>query len=88
VTAAAGSAVVFDSMLFHRGGVNTSARPRRGLNHLYGLPFVKQQIDLPRALGGRYSEDEALARFLGYESAAEESVVAWREKRLGRLKES
>jgi ectoine hydroxylase-related dioxygenase (phytanoyl-CoA dioxygenase family) len=88
VTAAAGSAVVFDSMLFHRGGVNSSARPRRGLNHLYGLPFVKQQIDLPRALGGRYSEDESLARFLGYESAAEESVVAWREKRLGRLKES
>lgn len=88
VTAAAGSALVFDSMLFHRGGINVSGRPRRGLNHLYGLPFVKQQIDLPRALGGRYSDDEFLGRFLGYESAAAESVVAWRAQRLGRLKES
>jgi ectoine hydroxylase-related dioxygenase (phytanoyl-CoA dioxygenase family) len=88
VNATAGSALVFDSMLFHRGGVNASDGPRRGLNHLYGLPFVKQQIDLPRALGGRYSEDEFLARFLGYESAAAESVVAWRTKRLERLKES
>ena len=88
INAPAGSAVVFDSMIFHRGGVNTSGRARRGLNHLYGLPFVKQQVDLPRALGGRHSDDEFLARFLGYESAPAESVAAWRAKRLERVKES
>ena len=32
----------------------------RGLNHLYCLPFIKQQISLPQALTGRYSDDEFL----------------------------
>jgi ectoine hydroxylase-related dioxygenase (phytanoyl-CoA dioxygenase family) len=85
VSARAGSAIVFDSMLFHRGGVNTSAQPRRGLNHLYALPFIKQQIDVPRILGGKYSDDEFLSKFLGYESEAAESVVHWRSQRLKRL---
>lgn len=85
VSAGAGSAIVFDSMLFHRGGINTSAQPRRGLNHLYALPFIKQQIDVPRILGGKYSDDEFLSKFLGYESEPAESVVHWRMQRLKRL---
>jgi ectoine hydroxylase-related dioxygenase (phytanoyl-CoA dioxygenase family) len=82
VNAKAGSAIVFDSMLFHRGGVNSSKHPRRGLNHLYSLPFIKQQIDLPRILGGKYADDDFLRKFLGYESQAAEDVVQWRTKRL------
>jgi ectoine hydroxylase-related dioxygenase (phytanoyl-CoA dioxygenase family) len=81
--AKAGSAIVFDSMLFHRGGVNRSRGPRRGLNHLYGLPFIKQQINLPRMLGGKYSDDKFLSRFLGYESEPASDVREWRLKRLG-----
>jgi ectoine hydroxylase-related dioxygenase (phytanoyl-CoA dioxygenase family) len=86
VSARAGSAIVFDSMLFHRGGVNTSAQPRRGLNQFYALPFIKQQIDMPRILGGKYSDDDFLSKFLGYQSEAAESVVHWRRQRLKRLK--
>ena len=82
VNAKAGSAIVFDSMLFHRGGVNSSKHPRRGLNHLYSLPFIKQQIDLPRILDGKYADDDFLRKFLGYESQAAEDVVQWRTKRL------
>ena len=82
VNAKAGSAIVFDSMLFHRGGVNSSKHPRRGLNHLYSLPFIKQQIDLPRMLNGKYADDAFLRKFLGYESQAAEDVVQWRTKRL------
>lgn len=82
VNAKAGSAIVFDSMLFHRGGVNASKHPRRGLNHLYSLPFIKQQIDLPRILDGKYADDDFLRKFLGYESQAAEDVVQWRTKRL------
>lgn len=85
INARRGSAVVFDSMLFHRGGINTSKSARRGLNHLYALPFIKQQINLPRILGGRYSDDEFLSKFLGYESEPAESVVDWRGKRLKRV---
>jgi len=80
--AKAGSAIVFDSMLFHRGGVNRSQSPRRGLNHLYGLPFIKQQINLPRILGGKYGGDALLSRFLGYESEPADSVQQWRLKRM------
>lgn len=85
VNAAAGSVLVFDSMLFHRGGFNRSDHPRRGLNHMYALPFIKQQISFPRMLNGKYREDQFLSKFLGYESEPEESVVQWRAKRLDRL---
>jgi ectoine hydroxylase-related dioxygenase (phytanoyl-CoA dioxygenase family) len=85
--AAAGSAIVFDSMLFHRGGMNRSQSPRRGLNHLYSLPFIKQQISLPKILDGKYSDDEFLSRFLGYESEPAASVKQWRLKKLGQLQD-
>jgi ectoine hydroxylase-related dioxygenase (phytanoyl-CoA dioxygenase family) len=85
VNAKAGSAIVFDSMLFHRGGVNSSTHPRRGLNHLYSLPFIKQQIDMPRILKGKYADDDFLRKFLGYESEPAGDVVQWRTKRLNAL---
>lgn len=85
INAAAGSALVFDSMLFHRGGFNRSPHVRRGLNHLYALPFIKQQIDLPQALAGKHSDDPFLRKFLGYESEPARSVVDWRTERLARV---
>jgi ectoine hydroxylase-related dioxygenase (phytanoyl-CoA dioxygenase family) len=85
IEAAAGSVVVFDSMLYHRGGHNRSRAPRRAVNHMYTLPLVKQQISLPRMLGGKYRDDPFLAKFLGYESESEESVVAFRRNRLARI---
>ncbi|MFL6231265.1 MAG: phytanoyl-CoA dioxygenase family protein [Pyrinomonadaceae bacterium] len=85
IEAKAGCALVFDSMLYHRGGHNRSPRVRRALNHMYTPPLIKQQINLPKMLGGRYSDDPFLARFLGYESESDESVAAFRENRLRRL---
>jgi ectoine hydroxylase-related dioxygenase (phytanoyl-CoA dioxygenase family) len=85
IDAAAGSAVVFDSMLYHRGGHNRSTRVRRAINHMYTIPFIKQQISLPKILKGRYSDDPFLAKFLGYESEPDESVVEFRRRRLGRI---
>lgn len=84
VEAAAGSALVFDSMLYHRSGHNRSPRPRRAINHMYTIPFVKQQISLPKILKGRHGDDPFLARFLGYESEPDCSVVEFRERRLRR----
>jgi ectoine hydroxylase-related dioxygenase (phytanoyl-CoA dioxygenase family) len=85
VEAEAGDALVFDTMLYHRGGHNRSPRPRRGLNNVYALPFVKQQISLPRALNGRLSDDPFLRKFLGYESEPGDNAFEWRERRLARL---
>jgi hypothetical protein len=86
VEAEAGSFIVFDSMLFHRAGVNRSDRPRRAVNQVFSIPLIAQQISLPAALDGRYADDPALARLLGYEAAPAASVRAWRERRAARLR--
>lgn len=85
VSGAPGDGVIFDSMLFHRAGVNRSGRVRRGLNHVYALPFLNQQISLPQALGASFTDDRFLRRFLGYEIEPAASAFEWRRRRLDKL---
>jgi ectoine hydroxylase-related dioxygenase (phytanoyl-CoA dioxygenase family) len=84
VEAKAGSIIVFDAMLYHRGGRNTSGRTRLGINHIFVLPLFKQQIDLPAALGGKFRDDPVLGRLLGYESAPAASAYLWRKSKIER----
>ncbi len=84
IEAKAGSAIVFDSMLYHRSGHNRSSGVRRAINHMYTIPFLKQQISLPKILKGRFSDDPLLSKFLGYESEPDEGVVEFRARRLKR----
>jgi ectoine hydroxylase-related dioxygenase (phytanoyl-CoA dioxygenase family) len=84
VEAPAGSIIVFDAMLYHRGGANNSGRTRLGINHIFVLPFIKQQIDLPAALGGKFRDDPLLKRLLGYESASPTSAYLWRKPKIDR----
>jgi ectoine hydroxylase-related dioxygenase (phytanoyl-CoA dioxygenase family) len=84
VNAEPGSFVVFDAMLFHRAGDNRSGRMRRAVNHVFSVPLIAQQISLPSALEGRYSDDPALSQLLGYDSAPAASVLEWRARRLRR----
>jgi ectoine hydroxylase-related dioxygenase (phytanoyl-CoA dioxygenase family) len=84
VDAEPGSFVVFDAMLFHRAGDNRSGQVRRAVNNVFSVPIIAQQISLPSALNGRYGDDPALARLLGYESTPATSVVDWRTRRLRR----
>lgn len=84
IEAAPGSVLIMNSMLYHRAGTNHSPRRRRGVNTVYALPFVKQQIVLPAMLGGRHADDPRLARLLGYESDPPASVEAWYAGRFAR----
>ncbi len=52
VLAPAGSFLVMDAMLYHRGGRNRSGRERRAVNHVYSIPFIRQQIEFS-GLAGR-----------------------------------
>jgi hypothetical protein len=62
-------------MLYHRGGTNSSRdSPRRAVNHVYTIPFFKQQIDLPAALGEEYSASPETRRLLGYKDRTARSV--------------
>lgn len=85
VTAPAGSYVVMNSMMFHAAGQNHSTAPRRGINNVYVRGFMRQQIDIPEALGGRYSDNPELAQLLGYKDKASASVRAWRQMYIDRL---
>jgi ectoine hydroxylase-related dioxygenase (phytanoyl-CoA dioxygenase family) len=83
--APAGSVIIFDAMLYHRAGENTSQRVRRGINHLYTIPLLKQQIALPRALDAAGIEPPAaLRRLLGYDTEEPGSALEWRERRWAR----
>lgn len=82
--ASAGSAVVLDAMTFHRAGVNsTKDYVRRAVNNVIGLPFMGQQIDIPRFLDGRgldYEKDPFLSKYLGYRWNPADDSTAWRQK--------
>jgi ectoine hydroxylase-related dioxygenase (phytanoyl-CoA dioxygenase family) len=81
VTAAAGSFIMLDCMLFHSGGVNRTNSPRRAVNHLYSVPVVRQQIDLPSLLGPDYTSEPEIRRFLGYDVRTPQDVSAFYETR-------
>ena len=82
VSVNSGSVIVFDSMMFHRAGYNKSNVMRRSISHIFTLPFIRQQISLPRVLKGKYSDDPFLKKLLGYDSDTADNLVDWRTERL------
>ncbi len=86
ICAPAGSALVFNSMLYHRAGANAGDSTRRAINNLYTLPIIQQQINFAKMLGGRHADDPFLRGLLGYEWSTADSVLDWRSARLARLR--
>ncbi len=80
IIANAGDALFFDSLLFHKAGNNNTDKVRRLLVEMFTLPFIKQQVNIPKMLGGKYSDDPELSYLMGYESEVEESVLSWRKR--------
>lgn len=83
IEAQPGAMILFDSMMFHRAGQNTSGIVRRAVNHVVGAPILAQQISIPDMLQGRWSDDPFLARYLGYRWKPRPTVRSWRMERLG-----
>jgi ectoine hydroxylase-related dioxygenase (phytanoyl-CoA dioxygenase family) len=79
----AGSIILFDSMVFHKAGTNRISKSRFGINNMFSLPFIKQQINYPYLLGKRRG-DAILDRLLGFDSREFLSVIDFRESRLKR----
>jgi ectoine hydroxylase-related dioxygenase (phytanoyl-CoA dioxygenase family) len=50
VIAPAGSYIILDCMTYHSGGRNRSNLARRAINHVFTIPFFKQQINIFRSL--------------------------------------
>ena len=66
ITAPAGSFLVLNSMVFHRGGMNRSSSRRRAVNHVFTSAFIKQQIDIPSAMTNQPVLSPDVAEILGY----------------------
>lgn len=77
--APAGSIVVFNSNLWHAAGPNRSNGPRRALTLAFTRPFMKQQMDYPRALGYERaaSMSPVLRQVLGYNARVPTSLDEW-----------
>jgi Phytanoyl-CoA dioxygenase (PhyH) len=78
-TGRAGSILLFDSLLWHAAGINTTTQPRRALTLAFTRPFQKQQMDYPRLLGYDIMDNlnEDLKQILGYNSRVPTSLDEW-----------
>lgn len=81
IEAKAGDVFLFNTMLFHRTGINVSNDKRIGLNHLYTKYILKQQIDIPSLLKFKQPEDSFLSMLLGFDSWVPPTVVDYRKMR-------
>jgi len=86
VSASAGSTILFDSMVYHRGAANRTQTDRVAINNLYTLPIIHQQVDLARMLNGRFSTDPTHRQLFGYEWNPAENIKSWRMQRVERAK--
>lgn len=50
VEARSGQYILLDCMLFHTGGFNRTNVERRAVNHVFTIPYFKQQIKLPELM--------------------------------------
>jgi ectoine hydroxylase-related dioxygenase (phytanoyl-CoA dioxygenase family) len=83
VQARAGSFILLDCMLFHAGGYNGTQSARRAVNHVYTIPYIKQQINLPTNLKSVNLSAEAKEIF-GFDYQEPASIVDYFSGRLGK----
>lgn len=81
--ARAGQYILLDCMAFHCGGYNASESERRAVNHVYTIPFFKQQINLPRNMGDINLTDEE-REVLGFKYEEPKSLDEYLSSRIGR----
>lgn len=85
IVAGKGSVIFFDSMLYHRAGYNVTAETRIGINNMFVVPIIKQQIDIP----ANFTEtdiDERQAQILGLNFQTPRDVRDLRTRRFKKVK--
>jgi ectoine hydroxylase-related dioxygenase (phytanoyl-CoA dioxygenase family) len=81
--AKAGSFIVLDCMVYHSGGYNSTDKARRAINHVYNIPFFKQQINIPNSMPDVPLSSEA-KELLGYTYAEPRSVDDYLKSRINK----
>lgn len=85
VTAPKGSVIFFDSMVFHQAGYNGTNEIRIGVNNMFVTPILKQQVNLT-AIKYPFELTPDEKRILGFDFRVPDSVDAFRERRLEKVK--
>ncbi len=85
VIAKAGSVIFFDSMLYHRASYNASDMVRYGVNNLFVVPIIKQQVDIANYLSSEENLSELEKMILGIKFDVPSTVQDFREKRYKRV---
>ncbi|SER18663.1 phytanoyl-CoA dioxygenase family protein [Pedobacter rhizosphaerae] len=85
-----GSIILFDSNLWHAGGINFTRKQRRALTLGFTKPYIKQQFDYPRFLGYEYGEtlDSDLRQIIGYNARVPASLQEYYQPREQRMYKS
>lgn len=87
ITCDAGSAIVFNSQVFHASGINETSEPRLAINNVFTNPLYRQQIDIPSAMSGKAVVSkltETQKRLLGFSSKTASSDEELKAHRKGR----
>jgi len=83
VEAKAGSFILLDCMVFHAGGFNKTRSARRAVNHVYNIPFFKQQINIPKNMNSTDLSAEA-KNILGFNNLEPSSIADYLATRTGK----
>jgi hypothetical protein len=83
VEAKAGSFILLDCMMYHAGGYNRTNSARRAVNHIFNIPYFKQQINIPMNI--KSADLSAEARdILGFTYAEPGSISDYFSTRSGK----
>jgi hypothetical protein len=69
-------------MIYHRASQNLTGKSRIGLNNMFVVPILKQQLNIPFAIGNKFELDEIEKEILGFNYEIPNSVFDFRNKRL------
>ena len=83
VEAKAGQYILLDCMTFHGGGFNRTQKERRAVNHVFNIPYFKQQIALPANISADGLSD-AEKEMLGFTFQEPASLDAYLASRIGK----
>ena len=75
----AGDIIVWNSNLYHSSGNNKTNKIRRALPITFSLPYYKQLLDYPRAIGYDKSNvfNDKMRKLLGYDARVADKVENW-----------
>jgi hypothetical protein len=83
VEAKAGSFIILDCMIYHAGGFNKTNSARRAVNHVFNIPYFKQQINIPLNMKSSNLSDET-RDILGFNYAEPVSISDYLSQRTGK----